>query len=163
MARRHDREAAGADVKDWLLAVDIDGTLARPIEDGERYWDWRQRVERGKVAPLEVAQAAVARLPRSLATVVITGRMESLRAATARWVALHFPRLSDAPLYLREQGDRQDSWAVKLEHMQAARNGRRIILVDDDPSTKHALFPGDVFVLAPDWPKVTAVYATPGV
>lgn len=140
-----------------LVVLDIDGTLAAPLGINDLS-EWRDQVKLGQVEPLAAAQAVVSELHPAADVVVSTSRPESLRIHTRRWLDAHFPRLAASPLLMRPDGDVQDGWAVKADHLRERRAGRRVLFVDDDAQVRAALMPGDSFVSAPDgWSKVKAL------
>lgn len=140
-----------------LLAIDIDGTLAAHLGVDDLS-QWRALVELGQVEPLAVAQSVVSELHPAADVVVSTSRVETLRACTRKWIDAHFPRLVTASLLMRPDGDQQDGWAIKADHLHERRGGRRVLFVDDDIQVRSALSPGDRFVLAPDgWSKVQLI------
>jgi hypothetical protein len=93
----------------WL--VDIDGTLALMRAGGRGPFDWHRVGE-------DLPNPAVIELARALAfagyyIVLMSGRDEACRDATARWLRVH-----DVPhtaLFMRPQGDMRKDVVVKAE------------------------------------------------
>lgn len=126
-----------------LAVVDIDGVLAdvrhRLHHLQRRPKDWRRffAAARDDHAHPE-GLAVVERLREDHEVLLLTGRPEHLRAATAEWLARH--GLGDLRLVMRPGGDRRPAARVKVEQLAALAAGRTVgIVVDDDPQVIAAM------------------------
>ncbi len=162
-----------------LLALDVDGCLAeRPARVGQsslRGWsfakrrefalaNWRALVETGQLDPITVALQALQALEEMPPTVIVTSREECLRPATMLWLWRHFSMLRGAELLMRPMGDDRPGYLVKRDWIDQVREGRRVVLVDDERISSLAVRRGDTFIRAPDgWSMVGAAVTEPAV
>ncbi|MFD9948755.1 AAA family ATPase [Nonomuraea sp. NPDC059023] len=110
------------------VLVDIDGTLA--TMNGRSPYD-ESRV--GEDLPnLPVIHAAQAMYWRGWDLVIMSGRSEACREATALWLKEHLGVPFEGP-FLRADGDRRPDWQVKAELFDAhVRHHYRVEFVLDD-------------------------------
>lgn len=137
-----------------LLGIDIDGTLThRPRLWGhpeQRLAAWQRLVERGSITGRLFARRVLESLAGRLPEIVITtARPEALAEPTTSWLLAHYPMLDGCELLMRTDGDTRPSWLVRRDHVEAVRDGRRVVLLDDDLEGRQALQPEDVFLPAP--------------
>lgn len=127
-----------------IFVLDIDETLAdnrhraHYVEKTPK--DWEGFLDPARVLqdkPLPAAQRVVAALKeRGVGFVFLTGRNETLRDVTSRWLLEHFDVVADdTNLYMRPEGNLLKPTEYKGQQLSdIARNfGRELIFVDDDP------------------------------
>lgn len=99
---------------------------------------------------LDVGAALVNDLAREHDIVWLSGRPESLRAVTQRWLDAHL--LPAGELLLRAAGDFRPAVQTKLERMhELARHATVAAVVDDDPDVVAALAAAGYPVWLADW------------
>jgi hypothetical protein len=135
--------------------IDIDGVVAdvrhRLHHLQRRPKDWSAFFDRLEDDPLlDVGAAAVARLAQDCDIVWLTGRPETYRAATERWLRRH--RLPVGMLLMRRAGDRRPARIAKLERVRALAADRPVAVhLDDDPAVVRAVRRAGFEVLHADW------------
>lgn len=134
--------------------IDVDGTLCSAIAPRQPVAVFRQRVLAGFAWPIPAAQAALKIRPACDRVVVCTCRPESLRAATVGWLSRHFGWLSKEPLMMRLDRDARRSDFIRAEQVARARQGHRVVLVDDKPA---GLVPGDLGLSPSSWGQLAAL------
>lgn len=120
-----------------LAVIDIDGVVAdvrHRLHHLERHpKDWTAFFAAAAADPShEEGLAVVARLVEEDHEVVfLTGRPERLRSATVAWLQRH--GLGGHRLVMRPPDDRRPAAVVKVELLEALREGRPVaVVVDDD-------------------------------
>lgn len=116
-----------------VIIVDIDGTLA--LNTGHRGWYDYDRVEDDELVS-EVAD--VANQYEHGQVIVMSGRDDSCREATERWLAKHGVRYDF--LFMRKTGDMRNDAIVKMELFdEHVRNKYDVsFVIDDRPSVCRA-------------------------
>lgn len=110
-----------------IVICDIDGTIAdcshrlHLIKDKPKNWNkFHELCIQDKV--VENIQEIVWCLNKFHIVIYITGRPESSRELTEKWLANHsFP---EGDLYMRKDGDYRQDWITKAEHLDK-------VLIDD--------------------------------
>ena len=138
-----------------LAVVDLDGVLAdvrhRLHHVSQQPKDWAAFFAAAPSDPvLEEGRRVVEALARVHEVVYLSGRPETCRPDTERWLAGH--DLPAAQVLLRPARDRRPSRLVKLEALDRLADGRSIaVLVDDDPLVLEAARAAGYDVLPATW------------
>lgn len=138
-----------------LAVVDIDGVVAdvrhRLHHVSSRPKDWPAFF--GAAADdglLDEGAETVRRLAEVYDVVYLSGRPESLRRITERWLGDH--GLPQGQLRLRPAGDYRPSRLFKVEVLRALAQDRTVVvLVDDDPRVLDAAREAGFDVLPATW------------
>lgn len=115
----------------WVILCDIDGTLAQM--NGRGPYDW-SRVEEDEPR-IEVWHAAVGiRAQRGDLIIFVSGRDESCRTETTRWIDSRL-QYRNPTLYMRPAGDMRKDTVVKREIYEAHIKGKYNVraIFDDRP------------------------------
>jgi hypothetical protein len=138
-----------------LAVIDIDGVLAdvrhRLAHVSGRPKDWAAFFAAAGDDPLLAQGAHTARrLAEVYDVVYLSGRPESLRSVTQRWLEVH--GLPPGPLRLRPRRDFRPSRVFKVEALrELARTTPVAVLVDDDPAVLEAARLAGFDVLPATW------------
>jgi hypothetical protein len=102
--------------KPSAVIVDIDGTLAHKAPGRDIYDLTRVHEDSPHLPVVEAVEAARASGAR---IIFCSGREDTSRAATERWLELHVDRTADEPLYMRAADDKRRDSIVKRELFDA--------------------------------------------
>ena len=137
-----------------VAVIDIDGVVAdvrhrlRHVEPPPR-WD-RFFAEAGDDPLLSVGADLAHQLALEHAIIWLSGRPESLREVTERW--LHRNRLPPGPVLLRPVGDHRPAARLKLQRLyELARTQTIAAMVDDDPAVVRAVRVAGFPIVLADW------------
>ena len=118
-----------------LLLIDVDGTLVDTSSArGNGLQAWRAAIEEGAFPPLPgVVDAVSALRTKGMDMMILTGRAQSLEAATRRWLRREIPALAQVPMLMRGDDDWRDVDAVKWDLSAPLGVYHRLWAIDDEP------------------------------
>ncbi len=129
-----------------IVVCDIDGVIADPAEFVEKYLprngkrNWKEYFEHTMDIPIILPMQELINLLifEDVAVHFITGRPESNRELTERWLVNNLPSLTaeNLKLFMRADGDRRPSCYVKLDFCYSIHP---TIVFDDEPETCEVL------------------------
>lgn len=156
-----------------VIIFDIDGVLAdakwrvdkyiTPARKAKTPIDWNSFFEDQALdEPIEPTVKALAQLSGRYPAIFFTGRPESTRAATSRWLMRHGCAIdvvppyaaltadsSDSPLWMRPDGDRTDDHILKIRMLNQARElGYKPIMAFEDRARIVAAYRANGLVVA---------------
>jgi phosphoglycolate phosphatase-like HAD superfamily hydrolase len=138
-----------------LVVFDVDGVLA-DVEhrlhhlEGPRK-DWRAFfAAAGADPPLPTGLELARELAADHDLAYLTGRPESLRRVTQRWLSRH--GLPEGPLWMRPPGDFRPARVMKLAALRSLAGDLEVeVVVDDDAQVVDALRDAGFAVLQATW------------